>query len=183
MRIGFCGSMNTGKSTLVHALRDVPKLGGYKFQTERSKLLQSRGIKLNNDSTLLGQTVFMAERASELMSENIITDRTIIDIMAFTKCADSINYVDAEAFCDYCNLLLGEYDYLFYIAPEERIPLVSNGVRSVDPEYIKLIDTTINYYLVKYHHKIKNLIIIEGMTAKERVQFVLEHIFPDIYKK
>jgi hypothetical protein len=42
------------------------------------------GIPLNTDSTLKGQCVFLAERASELMQENIITDRTIIDVMAFT---------------------------------------------------------------------------------------------------
>ena len=31
--------------------------------------------------------VFLAERVTELMQENIITDRTIIDVMAFTNCA------------------------------------------------------------------------------------------------
>jgi hypothetical protein len=34
------------------------------------------------------------------LNENIITDRTVIDVMAFTKAAKSIDYYDAEAFCD-----------------------------------------------------------------------------------
>ncbi len=34
------------------------------------------GIPLNTDSTLKGQTIFLAERCSELMRENVITDRT-----------------------------------------------------------------------------------------------------------
>jgi hypothetical protein len=40
----------------------------------------------------------LAERASELMQENIITDRTIIDIMAFTKAAKSIDYNELRRF-------------------------------------------------------------------------------------
>ena len=51
------------------------------------------GIPLNTDSTLKGQTVFLAERTSELMCENVITDRTVIDVMAFAKASKSMNYV------------------------------------------------------------------------------------------
>ena len=56
---------------------------------------------------------FLAERCAELMNENIITDRTVIDVMAFTKAANSIDYYDAEAFCDAAIKLVSEYDYIF----------------------------------------------------------------------
>jgi hypothetical protein len=68
-------------------------LQDYHFRTERSKYLMELGIPLNTDSTIKGQIVFLAERASELMCDNIITDRTVIDVMAFTKSAKSIDYV------------------------------------------------------------------------------------------
>ena len=65
------------------------------------KYLSDLGIPLNTDSTLKGQTVFLAERCAELMHEDIITDRTIIDVMAFTMNAKSIDYKDKEAFEKY----------------------------------------------------------------------------------
>ena len=75
MKIGLCGTMSVGKTTLVNALKSLPELEGYKFRTERSKYLMEMGIPLNTDSTVKGQTVFLAERASELMQDNIIKNR------------------------------------------------------------------------------------------------------------
>ena len=84
MKIGLCGTMSVGKTTLVKALKKVPEFKNYSFATERSKYLNDLGIPLNTDSTLKGQTVFLAERCAELMNNDVITDRTIIDVMAFT---------------------------------------------------------------------------------------------------
>jgi GTPase SAR1 family protein len=85
MKIGLCGTMSVGKTTLVNELKKLPEFKDYKFATERSKYLNSLGIPLNTDSTLKGQLVFAAERAAELMQEKMITDRTIIDVMAFCE--------------------------------------------------------------------------------------------------
>ena len=82
------------------------------------------GIPLNTDSTLPGQIMFLSERTSELMQENIITDRTIIDVMAFAKCSESMYYFEADDFCNFASHMLDEYDYIFYVSPE--------GVESVD---------------------------------------------------
>ena len=70
--------MSVGKTTLVNALAELPEFKDYKSTTERSKYLMELGIPLNTDSTVKGQAVFLAERASELMNDNIITDRTIL---------------------------------------------------------------------------------------------------------
>jgi GTPase SAR1 family protein len=78
MKIGLCGTMSVGKTTLVNALKNLEEFEGYITRTERSQHLMSLGIPLNTDSTLKGQTVFLAERASELMNKAIITDRTVI---------------------------------------------------------------------------------------------------------
>jgi deoxyadenosine/deoxycytidine kinase len=98
MKIGLCGTMSVGKTTLVDALKSVPEFKYFVTRTERSKELMAMGIPLNTDSTVKGQTVFLAERASELMAEKIITDRTIIDVMAFAKCSESMYYFEVDDF-------------------------------------------------------------------------------------
>jgi GTPase SAR1 family protein len=71
MKIGFCGTVSVGKTTLVNALKELPEFADYNFATERSKYLRDLGIPLNTDSTLKGQIIFFAERASELFHDLI----------------------------------------------------------------------------------------------------------------
>ena len=174
MKIGFCGTMSVGKTTLVNALKELPEFKDYTFRTERSKYLMELGIPLNTDSTLKGQCIFLAERASELMCENIITDRTVIDIIAFTKAAKSIDYHEAEDFIDLATRLLPEYDYLFYVSPE-GVDIEDNGVRETDQEYRELIDFIIRSILDKNKFRIKKYGILEGPTEQriEQLKFQL----------
>jgi|TARA_R110000772_G_scaffold180809_1_gene292111 nicotinamide riboside kinase len=174
MKIGFCGTMSVGKTTLVNALKELPEFKDYTFRTERSKYLREMGIPLNTDSTIKGQTIFLAERASELMHNDIITDRTIIDVMAFAKCSESMHYLDADNFCQFASCMLQEYDYIFYISPE-GVEIEDNGVRETDAEYRKLINQNIQLLNIKYRHKIKNLIEIKGST-EERIKWVKQAI-------
>ena len=174
MKIGFCGTMSVGKTTLVNALAELPEFKEYKFRTERSKYLMEMGIPLNTDSTVKGQAVFLAERASELMQDNIITDRTIIYVMAFAKCSESIYYFEADDFCNFASHMLDEYDYLFYVSPE-GVEIENNGVRETNIEYRKLIDQNIQLLITKYRHKIKNLVEIEGST-EERIKLIKQAV-------
>jgi GTPase SAR1 family protein len=173
-KIGICGSMSVGKTTLVNALKELPQFKDYTFATERSKYLRDLGIPLNTDSTLKGQTVFLAERASELINENLITDRTVIDVMAFTQNAKSINAADKTSFEEYARNFINEYDYIFYISPE-GIEIEDNKVRETNSEYRNLIDFTIKGFCQLYNHRIKNYHQILG-TTEERIKQILEVI-------
>lgn len=170
MKIGFCGTMSVGKTTLVNALAELPEFKDYKSTTERSKYLMELGIPLNTDSTVKGQAVFLAERANELMQDNIITDRTIIDVMAFASCSNSMYYWEKDDFCSFASNMIEEYDYIFYVSPE-GVDIENNGVRETDANYRKRIDETIQLLILKYKHKIKNLVEIKGST-KERIKSV-----------
>jgi len=171
MKIGLCGTMSVGKTTLVNALKELEQFKDYNFATERSQHLMSLGIPLNTDSTLKGQTIFLAERCGELMHDNIITDRTILDVMAFTMNAKSILYQDKEAFETYASEFIREYDYIFYISPY-GLEIEDNGIRETDEHYRDLIDFTITTLIKRHGHKAGKIEKISGST-EERIQQIL----------
>ena len=175
-KIGFCGTMSVGKSTLVNALKQLPEFEGYTFTTERSKYLRDLGIPLNTDSTIKGQIIFTAERASELMCPSIITDRTIIDVIAFTELSKSIPFYQKVDFRNLAYNLISEYDYIFYISPD-GINIEDNGVRTIDPVYRISIDNEIRNICRKNLGQIKNYAELTG-SVDERVQKVKQAIFP-----
>ena len=172
MKIGICGTMSVGKSTLVKELSNLPQFKDYFIATERSKYLKDLGIPLNNDSTILGQYVFMAERASELMHDNLITDRTIWDVCAFTLSSVSILEYEKRKFVESAMLLHEMYDLVVYIDPEGTV-IEDNGIRTTNEEYRKKIDMVINFALIEYPPK--KLIKVKGST-NERINNILSHI-------
>lgn len=175
MKIGFCGTQSVGKTTLVNSLRELPEFKDYETRTERSKYLRDLGIPLNTDSTLKGQTIFLAERCSELLQDNIITDRTVIDVMAFTSQAKSINCKDKNDFLNLASNIIPEYDYIFYVDPT-GVEIEDNGVREIDSKYRNEINYMIGFYLTRYDTKIKNLTKIYG-SNEERVEMVKNTLF------
>jgi nicotinamide riboside kinase len=172
MKIGFTGTVSVGKTTLVNALKELPEFSEYNFRTERSKYLRDLGIPLNTDSTIKGQMIFLAERASELLQPRIITDRTIIDVMAFTNLAESIPHYVGNQFELLASNLIREYDYIFYISPKD-IPLEDNGVRTTDIEYRNKVDKEIKGILTK---RAPQHIELSG-TTEERIQKIKQTLF------
>ena len=167
MKIGFCGTMSVGKTTLVKALKELSEFKDYTFRTERSKYLMNLGIPLNTDSTLKGQLVFASERAAELMQENIITDRTIIDVMAFSNLSTSMKDHEKQYLNATLYYLIKEYDILFYVSPE-GVEIEDNGVRETDADYRMAIDKEIKSIIGMHKN---NTPIIKG-TVEERIEQV-----------
>jgi hypothetical protein len=82
------------------------------------------------------------------MREKVITDRTIIDVMAFAHCAQSISDDEKEEFINYASVFISEYDHIFYVSPV-GVQIEDNGVRETDAEYRMEIDKQIQYYINK----------------------------------
>ena len=189
MKIGFTGTVSVGKTTLVKALQKLPEFKNYTFTTERSAYLHSLGIPLNHNTTIEGQTVFLAERVTELMQPKIITDRTIIDVMAFTNLARKVSYIDGDAFEEYAKRFIYQYDYIFYVSPE-GVEIEDNGIREIDPEYRINIDTEIRKLLRKYRpiwptlsgsteERIEQILKTVNFTSYENLELNTKNISPN----
>ena len=172
MRIGLTGSMSVGKTTLAKALGELEQFKDYIIQTERSKYLSNLGIPLNTDSTLPGQFVFLAERASELLQPNIVTDRTIWDVCSFTLSAKSISDYEKRTFVESAMNLKDYYDLVIYVSPL-GVSIEDNGIRTTDLSYRIKIDKAIQMALQEY--KPKKLISVGG-TTEERIATILQNI-------
>jgi len=172
MKIGLVGTMSVGKTTLAKALGETDRLKDHSVQTERSKYLSNLGIPLNTDSTLPGQFIFLAERATELLQPNIITDRTIWDVCAFTLSAKSISDSEKRAFVEAAMYLRDYYDVVVYVSPR-GVAMENNGIRETDLGYRMKIDNAIQLALEEF--KPKRLISVEG-TTDERIATILQNI-------
>jgi len=172
MKIGLCGTMSVGKTTLVKALSELKLFKKYKIATERSKYLRDLGIPLNTDSTVNGQMVFLAERASELLHDNVITDRTVWDVSAFTMLAKSIDSGYKSTLVNSAMMLKDQYDIVFYIDPVGT-NMEDNGVRETDLEYRNKINQEILRLLTLYPPK--KMIVLSGSTG-DRMNIILDNI-------
>lgn len=173
-KIGLTGTVSTGKTTLIKELSKLPEFKDYNISVERSKYLNDLGVPVNKDSTYLGQQIFAAERASELIKDNgLLTDRTIIDVMAFTNLSNhySLSSYKKRQMFDAWFPMIGYYDYIFYVSPE-GVDIEDNGIRAIDPTYRNNIDNEIKKILndeyVEYFE-------IYGST-KERIEQVMNII-------
>ena len=178
MKIGLCGTMSVGKTTLVNALRKDPNFTDYVFRTERSKYLNSMGIPLNTDSTLKGQLVFAAERSAELMQEKIITDRTIIDVMAFCELSKSMSKPEKDHINGVLWHLIREYDIIFHI-DDLSVPMEDNGVRETDKDYRLAIHQKISSILGMYRYMPGKVVTISGTTEERinKIKTTIAHMY------
>ena len=169
--------MSVGKTTLVNALKKESIFKDYKFATERSKYLNSLGIPLNTDSTFKGQLVFAAERSAELMQEKMITDRTIIDVMAFCALSEAMNVEEKNTLKNTLKHLIKEYSVIFYIN-DLSIPIEDNGIRETDEKYRVYIDDKIKEIISEYRDQCI-IIDISGTTEDRvnRIKSVLDNMY------
>lgn len=172
MKIGLCGTVSVGKSTLVKELAKLDQFKDYTIATERSKYLRDMGVSLNTDSTLPGQLIFSAERSFELMNDNLLTDRTYYDVCAFTLSSESIGWTEKRYFVELLMSMRNNYDVVIYVSPK-GVGIEDNGVRTIDSIYRSNIDTVIQLMLADFPPK--KLIKVEGST-EERINTILSDL-------
>lgn len=179
MKIGFSGTHSTGKTTLLEALREHSAFKNYYFDVNVTRWIRELGLPINEQTSDASQEINMARRAATILSkDNIIADRTVYDVLAYTLYGHNKKTISDESLhrqVDWFNAAVLAYDHVFYIPPE--IGLCDDGTRSLDGDYRLAIDNilkTTYYYAedsVAGRSKIK-IHTISG-SVEERVSQIL----------
>ena len=101
------------------------------------------------------------------MQENIITDRTIIDVMAFCALSKSMNEAEKQHINGVLWHLIKEYDIIFHI-DDLSVPIEDNGVRETDKDYRLAIHEKISSILGMHRLMPGKVVTISG-TTEERI--------------
>lgn len=171
MRIGICGSHSTGKTTLVEALRTEPYFKDYYFDINVTRWVKEAGFPINEETNDFSQEINLVKRIAHLNSfDNIICDRTIVDVFAYSSFGKNISVRSVAYQSDLVYANLHKYDYIFYLPTS--IKAVDDGVRAIDPEYrekiAQFILDSLDMFNVKY-------MVING-SIRERVSIILDEI-------
>ena len=107
------------------------------------------------------------------MQINLITDRTIWDVCAFTTLSKSMNESEKYHFEKAAMQLKDEYDLIIYVDPK-GVEIENNGIRETDSDYRDQINYQIKQLLKRYPPN--KLITVSG-TTQERINLILPHIY------
>ena len=199
MRIAVIGAQNTGKTTLVKTFLNfwpsytTPEKTYREFATENK-------LTLNEEGTVESQKQvrdFLVDAALENAGKSkTIHDRCAIDNLVYTLWLvekKKLEGTDAEIdeFVTTSILLVKEamkfYDIIFWLPANPNIPLVKDGLRSVDPAFREEIDNIFNgvYELYKANTGLlfdkenqPAFIVLEGETYQQ-IATIKEYINDD----
>lgn len=174
MRIGLSGAQGVGKTTLLEALSNERIFKDYSICSEVTRWVRSLGIDINESGTDITQRLIAYKHIFNLtMFDKMITDRTILDCLVYTKWLHRQGRVSQQCLSEVKSMfdkIYLNYDYIFYIQPE--FELVDDNVRSVNVDFrdeiVELFADTLFEHLDP-----NNYTILTG-TVENRVKQVKE---------
>jgi len=170
MRIGICGAQSVGKTTLLNALRSEKWFKEYTICNEVTRRVRDYGLRINENGDNVTQQLIMQEHiVNVFMYDNMITDRTALDGVVYTKYLVDKKKVSTDTLTfayKVFNKVMPKYDLLFYIPPEFEI--ADDGERSTDVEFRNSIVKIFNEHLEKI-----NCTLLRG-SVRERVETVVK---------
>ena len=174
MKIAFTGAQSTGKTTLLKELKRDSKLSlEYDFRDEITRRMQKKGLSINEGGNDITQLLIMNSHIKNSLIDNVIMDRCALDGLVYTDWMYGKNKVE-QWVVDYAtnvfNLLIGRYDYIFYLAPEFDIE--DDGVRSTDVDFRNEVVDLFDYYIRVYEIPV---IKLTG-TVEQRLNKIKETI-------
>jgi nicotinamide riboside kinase len=133
MKIAFCGSHGTGKSTLMNELAKLSVFHNYTFIDSISRNLP-KGWKDKRSQAYVNNRYLY----KHLFYRNFVSARSFYDAWAYSLENVGLTF----HFCRFnMGIHLIKYDFLFYIPIEFNI--IDDNYRPIDTEYQKKIDTNL----------------------------------------
>ena len=189
MKIGLTGSHGTGKTSVAEAVVEDEwfKDRNWKFVPSTSALAVKEGYKINREANPLDQLVVTCSRiAAEYRADDgecsLITDRTLVDSLAYTtyQFNNVWEYGGTEFYYKTSFTLvekqMQEYDKVFYFPVHWNPKTRKDGNRDPDAGYQRDIDSHIATYLEILEVPI---IVMPNASVAERVDFIKANILVD----
>jgi len=152
MIITFTGAQSSGKSTLLNKMKEDESFKDWHFEPEITRSLKEKyGLHINEYGTSFTQMVTINSHVDNYLrnrEKNCIFDRCTLDAFVYTTYACyTHNYDDRLGhYAEYVfEQLKDKYDIIFYTDPS--IPLVDDGVRSVDVNFRNRIISLFDFYM------------------------------------
>jgi hypothetical protein len=153
MKIGFCGTQCSGKTTQAGLLESK----GYILVPSASRIAAEHGVPVNRQGTL--STQFVTSGITEMQKydyaheDKVVWQRTHVDHMAYGMTSDLSDLYDELTDCVWhlaWDMLVNYLDVVFYF-PAYPIEMFQgereDGVRDTNPRYRLLIDSHIRNIL------------------------------------
>lgn len=176
MRIAFTGPQGSGKSTILQQCKESNLFKGYEFIPSATRMLRDKyNLKINQESNDITQTYIADWYKDQHMNyhyDNVVYDRCVLDGCVYTDYLYNHGKVTQEAFdyiFDVFEKYIKDYDIIFYTMP---LPLVADGTRCMDEQYLKDIHETFQRYINQYNINVNYL---EG-NKEERFNIVINQL-------
>lgn len=199
MRIAISGTACQGKSTLIKDF--INEWPSYKIEdTNYRDLIETKKLKHSKQCDIECQWAILNCKIDELQKynkkDNVIFDRSPLDAIVYSLWSLDKQSSDIDkAFIDKCIPLVREsmksIDIVFFtpITKAAPIPIVEDGMREIDEEYINEIDNIFKVIIHSHHIKPGStpflpsydspaIIEIFG-SQEERIQMIRQYIDKD----
>lgn len=177
MRIGFTGVHGSGKSTLLREMIGWSELNGHAFISGLTRAqARNNGVVINQGGNFEGQKTLVKAMAWHLKTlPNLVIDRTLIDIYAYTVhhrdhnslTSQELNYIRTQA-RKYQSL----FDVVFYIQPE--FDVIQDGVRPTDPAFVVEVAANIHHTITLGDALDSKKIVNLSGTVEQRLTTIKE---------
>lgn len=133
VRIAISGAQCSGKTTLINLMKNHSYFKNFDFIESFSNKIAKTSKKHSENTNLVTQLQMLYHSVNALKDINASTihDRCILDVIVYTGINKDI---DLKLFTDSLIKYYKQFDFIF-VLDSENIPLESNGIRSIDPEF------------------------------------------------
>ena len=168
--IALVGSSSTGKSTVFELLK--LKLNNYTFLSESTRTVLNFGFSINENGDDTTQLAILSYHLRSLLNPgNLVLDRCILDNYAYSMNLDNVQEYTRKYILDTLSLVKNEYTHIVYFPIE--FESVNDGVRSVNEEWRREVDSSFKYLLETLY---PNQYLTVFGSPKQRTEQIINYL-------